>query len=142
LIGVAIAKCMTRINPSGLARLQEAVAFEFQDTIDEIQVETMQIRRWVFWQTIISAIEVRNFRRMMLTGMPPALRRRVITSLDPKGLRSMLADTRRPTGRALIANGVSRFLVDGRPEDLFWPPRWKFRCLMLPRGCRLRSFRL
>ena len=92
LIGVAIAKCMTRINSSGLARLQEAVAFEFQDTIDEIQVETMQIRWWVFWQTIISAIEVRNFRRMMLTGMPPALRRRVITSLDPKGLRSMLAD--------------------------------------------------
>jgi DNA-binding GntR family transcriptional regulator len=92
LIGVAIAKCMTRIDVQGLQHLASSVAFAFQDPIDENQLESFQMRWWIFWQTIISSIEVRNFRKMMLTGMPPAFRRRVVTSLDPAGLRSMLFD--------------------------------------------------
>lgn len=112
LIGVAIAKCMTRIGAQGLQHLTSAVGFAFQDPIDEGQLESFQMRWWIFWQTIISSIEVRNFRKMMLTGMPPAFRRRVVTSLDPAGLRSMLFDMQAlvrafeardaETGRALL----------------------------------------
>jgi DNA-binding GntR family transcriptional regulator len=92
LIGLAIDKCMTRIDADGLSHLREALDFAFFDPIGPDQVETFQIRWWIFFHTIISTIEVRNFRKMMLTGMPPALRRRVITALNADGLRSMLAD--------------------------------------------------
>jgi len=55
----------------------------------------------------------------MLTGMPPALRRRVITSLNAEGLRSMLSDMtamidafeKRDTakGRTLLAHQFASF---------------------------------
>jgi DNA-binding GntR family transcriptional regulator len=92
LTGLAIDKCMSRIDAEGLSRLREALDFNFFDPITADQLETFQIRWWIFFQTIISTIEVRNFRKMMLTGMPPALRRRVITSLDGPRLRCMLDD--------------------------------------------------
>lgn len=92
LIGLAIDKCMSRIDEEGLSHLREALDFGFRDPITAGQVEAFQIRWWIFFHTIISTIEVRNFRKMMLTGMPPALRRRVITALDGEGLRSMLGD--------------------------------------------------
>jgi DNA-binding GntR family transcriptional regulator len=92
LIGLAIDKCMSRIDADGLSHLREALDFSFVDPVGPDQVETFQIRWWIFFHTIISTIEVRNFRKMMLTGMPPALRRRVITALNANGLRSMLAD--------------------------------------------------
>jgi DNA-binding GntR family transcriptional regulator len=92
LIGLAIDKCMTRIDGASIAHLREALDFRFIDPIEPQQIESFQIRWWMFFHIIISTIEVRSFRKMMLTGMPPALRRRVITSLDGSGLRSMLED--------------------------------------------------
>ncbi len=119
LIGLAIGKCMDRIDATGLAHLSEALKFEFGDPISATQVEAFQIRWWIFFHTIISTIEVRNFRKMMLTGMPPALRRRVITSLDSSGLRSMLADMKAlidafadrdaALGQALLAHQFAAF---------------------------------
>lgn len=119
LIGLAIDKCMTRIDDDGLSHLREALDFSFRDPISPEQVEAFQIRWWIFFHTIISTIEVRNFRKMMLTGMPPALRRRVITSLNAEGLRSMLSDMtalidafeKRDTakGRALLEHQFALF---------------------------------
>lgn len=119
LIGLAIDKCMTRIDEEGLAHLREALDFTFCDPITPDQVEAFQIRWWIFFHTIISTIEVRNFRKMMLTGMPPALRRRVITSLDGAGLRCMLADMAglidafgardKARGRALLEHQFAAF---------------------------------
>lgn len=109
LIGLAIDKCMSRIDDEGLSHLRDALDFAFRDPIDPGQVEAFQIRWWIFFHTIISTIEVRNFRRMMLTGMPPALRRRVITSLDADGLRSMLSDM-----TALISAFAQRDVARGR----------------------------
>lgn len=109
LIGLAIGKCMSRIDDEGLSHLREALDFAFREPIDPAQVEAFQIRWWIYFHTIISTIEVRNFRRMMLTGMPPALRRRVITSLDAAGLRSMLSDM-----TALISAFGQRDVAKGR----------------------------
>lgn len=109
LIGLAIGKCMARIDDDGLSHLREALDFSFCDPIDPGQMEAFQIRWWIFFHTIISTIEVRNFRKMMLTGMPPALRRRVITSLDAAGLRSMLSDM-----TALISAFAQRDVAKGR----------------------------
>lgn len=109
LIGLAIDKCMSRIDEEGLSHLREALDFEFCEPITAEQVEAFQIRWWIFFHTIISTIEVRNFRKMMLTGMPPALRRRVITSLDGAGLRSMLGDM-----TALIDALAARDIARGR----------------------------
>lgn len=109
LIGLAIDKCMTRIDEEGLDKLREALAFSFRDPIDANQLEAFQIRWWIFFHTIISTIEVRNFRKMMLTGMPPALRRRVITSLSGDGLRLMLSDM-----TALIDALAARDIATGR----------------------------
>lgn len=109
LIGLAIGKCMARIDDDGLSHLREALDFSFCDPIDPDQMEAFQIRWWIFFHTIISTIEVRNFRKMMLTGMPPALRRRVITSLDAAGLRSMLSDM-----TALISAFGQRDVAMGR----------------------------
>jgi DNA-binding GntR family transcriptional regulator len=109
LIGLAIGKCMDRIDAIGLAHLSEALTFELVDPISAAQIEAFQIRWWIFFHTIISTIEVRNFRKMMLTDMPPALRRRVITSLDGVGLRSMLADM-----TALIGAFANRDAAQGQ----------------------------
>lgn len=109
LIGLAIDKCISRIDDVGLSHLREALDFSFSDPIGPEQVEAFQIRWWIFFHTIISTIEVRNFRKMMLTGMPPALRRRVITSLNGEGLRSMLSDM-----KALIDAFAERDTAKGR----------------------------
>ena len=91
LMTLAIAKCAKRVTDVELGRLREAVDFAFSSAISPLELESFHIRWWIYFQMIIATVELNNFRKSMLTSMPAAIRRRVLTSMEPKDLSALLS---------------------------------------------------
>jgi DNA-binding GntR family transcriptional regulator len=92
LLDMALIKACDRMDDAIIADLKRSMEIDLNLEITPEIFESFHIRWWIYLHIIIYAVEVRSFRKMMLTGAPPALRRRIFIVLDSAGLRSMQSD--------------------------------------------------
>lgn len=92
LLDMALIKACGRMDTDTITYLKRSMEIDLNGKITPEKFESFHIRWWIYLHTIIYSVEVRSFRKMMLTGAPPALRRRIFIVLDDAGLRSMLSD--------------------------------------------------
>ena len=92
LLEMAFIKTSDRMDLETLDAMKHSMEINLAGTITPEIFESFHIRWWIYFHTINFAVEVRSFRKMMLTGAPPVLRRRIFTVLDEAGLRSMHSD--------------------------------------------------
>lgn len=92
LLDMALMKTCERLDPEMIDAMNRSMDIDLSGKITPELFESFHIRWWIYFHTINFAVDVRSFRKMMLTGAPPALRRRIFTVLDDAGLRSMHAD--------------------------------------------------
>ena len=92
LLELALMKTCDRMDQITVDAMKRSMEIDLSGKITPDIFESFHIRWWIYFHTINFAVEVRSFRKMMLTGAPPALRRRIFTVLDDAGLRSMHSD--------------------------------------------------
>jgi hypothetical protein len=89
-VQIAVLKNTERLDQDVIMALRYATNIDLSGEITASLHEAFQIRWWMYWHTLNNAVEIKSFRKMMLTGGPPCLRRRLLIALDSAGLRSML----------------------------------------------------
>ncbi|TXH08026.1 MAG: GntR family transcriptional regulator [Candidatus Moraniibacteriota bacterium] len=153
LLELMLSKTSDRLDEETIRTLEQSMDIDLSKDITPDVFEAFHIRWWIFFHTLLYTIEVRSFRKMMLTGAPPSFRRRMFTALDEAGLRSMHSDVQATIPairskdqaklKALVAHQWTRFTPilaaensryndladDGEVdyEDRSLPPRPVFR---------------
>ncbi|NJM50212.1 MAG: hypothetical protein HC843_04455 [Sphingomonadales bacterium] len=84
-----LSKVSERNDEDMLSMLRKAIDIDLSGELTADVCEAFQIRAWMYWHTILYSTEVRNFRKILLSAVPPVLRRRLIYSIGHAGMRSL-----------------------------------------------------
>lgn len=88
-LNIALFKTSDRMDNATIIEIDNALNIDLTGTITPEIFESFHIRWCMYFRILLSSVKVPGFRKMMLIGAPPALRRRIFISMDAPGLRAM-----------------------------------------------------